>query len=193
MSLGVTIVNGGLGASDAAVWKIEGLLQQFANLDFRPLMEGWEKVLEADNRRGLLQGQDGEGKPLDAVTYRPKAVKSVDLSILPHNNLTSSHYRSLSGPPLIPRGQNSRAIVNFVTSNGRGDDGSWFALGAWKDVLDVDGRPFLDAHFEGKGHLPKRDLRGVRPQGLAEASEGLRRFLKGFFDAFPAAGPPPTF
>lgn len=188
MNLGVTILNG---SSSSPTWKIEDLLQKLAGVDFGPLMEGWEKVLQVDNRRGLLAGLDGEGNPLEPVTYRPKTVKSVDLAVLPHNNLTGSHYRSLDGPPLIPRGLGSRAVTNFRTSNGRLADGDWFAAGAWEDVLDVRGRPFLSGHFEGQGHLPKRDLRGVRPQAVAEASEGLRKFLEGFFSTFPEAGPAP--
>jgi phage gpG-like protein len=57
-------------------------------------------------------------------------------------------------------------------------------------VVSTRGVPFLDAHFTGAStgrghavHLPRRDLRGVRPQGRQEAvvalNEWLARLLKG--------------
>lgn len=181
-----------LGLSGAGLANLEAKLQTFASIDLTPVVEAWEVVLHDDNRRGLEAGLDGEGKPLEPVTYRPKAVKSVDMTILPHNNLTRSRYRSLSGPPLIPRGLQSRAITNYRTASAKLPSGDYAAVGAWEEILDVNGEPFLSAHFEGKNGLPIRDLRGVRPQALAEATEALRDFLSAFLSAHPQAGPPPS-
>src|SRR5947209_6256359 len=83
----------------------------------------------------------------------------------------------LGGPPLAPRGASSRVITNLFTQHGRDPaDNTWFAEGAWFEVVSTRGIPFLMAHFTGaatgRGHrvkLPVRDLRGVRPQGRQEA------------------------
>lgn len=189
--LGVSTDHGQLALKGAGLAKVEAALLDLADLDFGTVMEDWEKILQADNRRGLMQGLDGAGKPMEEVTYRPKAVNKVDLTILPFNNLTSSHYRSLGGPALAPRGLESRTIKNFRTASARLPSGDWAVVGAWEGIADVHGEAFIAAHFEGRGHLPKRDLRGVRPQALGEAEAALRQFLEGFFSTFPEAGPSP--
>ena len=70
-------------------------------LDFRA-------ILERDNYEGAMDGLDGFGVPLQEVTYRPDSRagsrKPINYTILANNNLTSSHYRTLDGPPLAPRG-----------------------------------------------------------------------------------------
>ncbi len=167
--------------------KIEASLLKLADADFGPLMTVWEDILQEDNRRGVLQGIGGDSKPLEPVTYRPKPVKSVDLTILPNNNLTPSHYRTLGGQPLAPRGVESRVIANFRTASARLPSGNWAVVGAWEGIADPQGRPFIGHHFEGRGHLPKRDLRGVRLQAQAEATAALREFLQGFLTTFPSS------
>lgn len=157
--------------------KVKGL----GEIDFVPLMKQWEDILHEDNRAGALAGLDGKGKPLAPVRYRPLAsLGRIVFTPLANNNLTASHYRSLDGPPLAPRRENSRIITNFRTSSGRLDDDSWQAVGAWEDVLSVRGLPFLRFHFKGSGRLPKRDLRGVRPSAVKRAREALRDFMRGF-------------
>jgi hypothetical protein len=51
-------------------------------------------------------------------------------------------------------------------------------MGYWEEVVSRDGRPFLHYHFDGTGRLPRRDLRGVRPAGVARALEALKAFGK---------------
>ena len=81
--------------------------------------------------------------------------------ILPNNNLSSSAYRQLTGPPLAPRGQFSRVITNFETTTFQTEThGSWVVIGTWKDVASPKGFHFLPALFE------TRNLRGVRPDDL---------------------------
>lgn len=152
-------------------------LERVHELDYTPLMLRWELVLKRDNAAGALAGLDGAGRPLRAATYRPKAVAHVDYRILPNNNLTGSHYRILAGPPLAPRGLDSRIVTQFRTSHVHEGPGEWAAIGAWEDVLDVKGRPFLRYHFRGDGNLPVRDLRGVRPAAVEAARREARDFV----------------
>ena len=78
------------------------------------------RTIEEDNRRGVLAGIDKDGGYMPAVTYRPvgkakrlnarqknaaKGRRGVFSGFGPaaaglHNNLTSSEYRRLDGPPL---------------------------------------------------------------------------------------------
>jgi hypothetical protein len=78
-----------------------------------------------------------------------------------NNNLTSTEYRRLDGPPLAPRRQFSRVITNFVTTSFQPEEhGPWIVVGTWKDVVSATGYHFLPDLFE------TRDLRGVRPDDL---------------------------
>lgn len=78
-----------------------------------------------------------------------------------NNNLTSTEYRKLDGPPLAPRRQFSRVVTNFVTTSFQPEEhGYWVVIGTWKDVVSVKGYHFLPALFE------TRNLRGVRPDDL---------------------------
>jgi hypothetical protein len=190
--------------------KIQAQLGRLIDPDAAPLMEEWEHILVADNRRGVLAGEDGDGNPMRPVTYRPRggvlkratprqrnrtrAGKGVFAGAGPYaaglnNNLSREEYLRLGGPPLAPRGANSRVITNYFTGHGR-EGNQWFATGAWFEVVSNRGVPFLEAHFTGAStgrghavHLPRRDLRGVRPQGRQEAvaalHDWLARLLKG--------------
>ena len=166
-----------------------------------PLMERWERVIEADNRRGVLAGTDRYGHPAPRLKYRPVGKplrltadqrlgqkanrrRGVYMGQGPaasglHNNLTSGEYRRLDGPRLAPRKQFSRVITNLVTGHGRepGDPRIWFAEGVWAEVVSVDGTPFLRFHFDGDGQA-KYDLRGVRIEGAAELVASLEAWAK---------------
>jgi len=148
---------------------------RLSDVDFTPLMIQWRAIMEEDNREARLAGQDGWGIPLAPVTYRPNPSGKPNHTILANNNLTTSWYRELSGPPLLPRGIESRAITAFKTGHFHLDN-RWEAVGAWEDVLTTDGRPLLPMHFHGGGHLPIRDLRHVRPQGMARVKAALHTF-----------------
>jgi hypothetical protein len=161
--------------------RLIGRLRALDEIDFEPLMLEWRKILEEDNEEGARLGLDGYGVPLDAVTYRPDPKagtrKPINYDIQNNNNLTSSHYRTLDGPPLAPRGMQSRIVTNFRTAHQR-DGKDWHALGAWEDVLSVQGIPFLGFHFRGEGNLPVRDLAHVRPGALARARQALVDFVR---------------
>jgi hypothetical protein len=170
----------------AGIDRLLGKLRSLEEIDFAPLMLEWETILREDNEEGAMKGLDGYGVPLAEVTYRPDpnvgTRKPINTTPLPNNNLTSSHYRSLDGPPLAPRGMQSRIVENFFTRSGR-DGRDWHTQGGWADVVSVSGIPFLPFHFNGEGNLPVRDLAHVRPSALKKAREALlafvNRFLKG--------------
>lgn len=164
-------------------------LRQIQHLDATPLMLSWTRIIEQDNRQGVMAGIDKDGVPMVPVTYRPLRYSSIR-SLSPtkaqrggfrgrgphasglHNNLTSFEYRRLGGPPLAPRGGSSRVITNLLTGHGREGD-QWYAVGYWEDVVSPKGNPFLRYHFTGAGRLPRRDLRGLRPAGQAKARTAL--------------------
>ena len=168
--------------------------------DARLLMISWQRIIVQDNRRGVLAGLDKDGAPMAPVTYRPEggvkgttpAQRNVANARLRkssyagfgmhaaglHNNLSSAEYRRLAGPPLAPRGASSRVITNLKTGYQRTTSAVWEAYGYWDEVVSTKGVPFLIAHFTGaevgRDHrvkLPRRDLRGVRPEGVALARE----------------------
>ena len=176
-------------------------LGALADPDAEPLMIRWRAIIEEDNKRGVLAGTDKDGRPMPPITYRPASAKPKSWSykqeqshLAKHghlgalgDNLTPAEYRKLGGPPLAPRGVRSRSVANLLTAHGRdpGSGHTWFAEGAWFDVVSPKGVQFLPAHFDGarcgRNHaikLPVRDLRGVRP---GVATRRSRRFGPGAY------------
>ncbi len=112
-------------------------LERIANPDATDLMQTWMRIIDQDNRRGVMAGLDKDGNPMAPVTYRPVGTpqKLTDAQRNTsnrrartgefhgrgpapagmNNNLTSREYRQLGGPPLAPRGQFSRVITNLLT------------------------------------------------------------------------------
>jgi hypothetical protein len=173
------------GFSAAGLNAIAAKFDKIRAADHTTLMLDWEATMLADNKRGVLAGEDKNGSPLLPVTYRPKGpalsgnrksdrgYKGFGPSAAGlHGNLSSSEYRRLSGPPLAPRGANSRVITNFFTRHGR-NGGQWFVEGAWLDVVSVSGVAFLAFLFA------LRNLAGIRPPGVAKAQrQTYQHFLK---------------
>lgn len=151
--------------------------------DVQPALEAGELILTEGNRRKVLSHQDGKGAPMIPVTYRGQAVaikrrsRSGDrfgttsgtfkgfgpLASGLNGNLTTAEYKKLTGPPLAPRGEQSRVITNMRTAIGQ-NGGQFYVTKTWMDVVDVKGRPFLMAHFKGQNGQKRRDLRGISPQ-----------------------------
>lgn len=181
--------------------RIQARLRKIADPDATPLMATWMRIIDDDNRRGILAGLDMNGNPMVPVTYRPGKAGTKPLTVeqrlgqapnskrgryaafgsvanAPNNNLTSSQYRLLTGPPLAPRGQFSRVITNLLTDydDSNRSRGRWEAWGYWDGVVSVKGVSFLKFHFDGEGHLPIRDLRGLRPAGRALQISSLREW-----------------
>ena len=119
-------------------------LEYLRSPDLTDLMVSFEGIIRNDNLRGILQGTDKDGIPLQEVTYRPKdkvvsigskaaekwrlgqkASRKHDLIFAGrgpaqsglHNNLTTAEYQQLDGPPLAPRRQFSRVISNLKTTH----------------------------------------------------------------------------
>lgn len=138
--------------------RIQGFEQ--ALNDLSPIMPTLEKIVWDDNAEGLLRGEDKDGRPLAPLSPR-----------------TLANPKRGPGGPLVPRGKMSRFIANYrVTSMQRGT-GSWILIGSWMNILSKSGVPFAPFHFEGSGHLPQRDLRGLRPAGMTKIREALRQWL----------------
>jgi hypothetical protein len=177
----------------------------------------WAKVIDDDNRAGVLAGTDRYGHPMAPVTYRPKggalkptaarrntnnarARRGAFAGFGPsasglHNNLTPAEYRRLAGPPLAPRGAFSRVITNLKTRMDRLGPWRFTVVGYWDDVVSTKGIPFLMAHFTGRRtgrnratRLPRRDLRGIRPEGRRRAFVALKAWAIDLLRSAPHGG-----
>ena len=181
-------------------------LKKLERPDAAPLMSLWVDIIIEDNRKGVLAGQDKDGNPMIPVTYRgmdkPKSARSRNKANLGtttgefkgfgplkgglHGNMTGGEYRKLTGPPLAPRGADSRVIANLRGQHSTqvGPSGQWVAEAAWDQVVSPTGYSFLPVHFNGKplgknGPKRRRDLRGVRPWGMRQARLALNTWIKG--------------
>ena len=180
--------------------RLRARLAKVANPDPTDLLLRITNVMDEDNRRGILKGEDGVGGYMVGVTYRPIGKKGVRLTVaqrlgqaprtkrgkssrigsgLEHvnNNLTSAEYRLLDGPPLAPRKQFSRVITNYEVKPRQIGARKWEVVGAWINVLSRKGVPFLRYHFEGAGRLPIRDLRGIRAWGMERIRSATRAWM----------------
>ena len=48
--------------------RLTARLRKIADPDAQPLMIAWTRIIDEDNRRGIMAGTDGEGKPMAPVT-----------------------------------------------------------------------------------------------------------------------------
>lgn len=107
------------------------------------------------------------------------------------NNLTTSQYKRLTGPPLAPRGPASRVISNYVVEVMAGSN-MVGVEGGWNDVVSAKGVSFLPFHFNGatssraffaasiggdNHHLPRRNLVGLRQWGKTQARKELNAWV----------------
>jgi hypothetical protein len=183
----------------AGLDRLKARFDKLANPNPVPLLITWMQILDDDNRKGVLAGLDKHGTPMIPVTYRPKEA-GVKLTVEQRlgqsarkgrgrfaafgssseglfNNLSSSSYRKLDGPPLAPRRQFSRVITNYIQRFGRLSTTAWEVVGYWDQVLSRQGIRFLHWHFDGTTKLPSRDLRGLRQWGVDRARETGRNWM----------------
>ena len=178
-------------------------LRRIANPDPREALQDCEQILVDGNREGVLAGLDKDNRPLVPVKYRTGTTIAVRTSrkitvfgvakfrgyqpkftglggFAEHGNLTTAQYKRLTGPPLAPRRDQSRVITNYVTRSSTAPDanGAWKVQAGWHDVLSRKGVPFLQAHFHGGGHLPVRNLAGIRPQTLRRCAQRINEFVR---------------
>lgn len=143
---------------EAFLARIQGF--QHAVHDITPIIPTLEEIVWNDNADGLMAGTDKDGR--DLVPLAESTLKR----------------RKGAGPPLIPRWRLSRFIANYrVTSIQKGSPSDWDIIGVWMNILSKTGVPFAEFHFEGRGRLPQRDLRGVRPAGQVKMQEALTLWL----------------
>lgn len=177
-------------------------LQALENLDLFPVAEQCEQIIVEGNRRGVLSGVDGEDRPMPALRYRNGAGKKTRNRRVPnfgttladatgrgvfasglHDNLTFAEYRELTGPRLAPRREQSRVIKNLFTRVDRPDDSTWVAVGAWLEVVGVDGTTeILPPHFDGVGQA-RYDLRPIRDADMQFCRNALETFANQNFFA----------
>lgn len=189
-------------------WRSLLIIAQAMDQWMPDIMIDAEKTISEGNRRGIMEGTQGDGSQMPATKYRgsmaaaTKTRKGNDYgrttgkykgpalvvngkrgkATKRNGNLTTAEYRKLTGPAMAPRGDESRSIANLFTRHFK-QGGTWIAQGAWINVVSAKGRPFLRYHFRGNGTLPRRDLRGVRPRDLAAFKRRsvaiLKRKLRG--------------
>jgi hypothetical protein len=189
-------------ADFAGLERVKARLGKIANPDATPLMLAWAKIIDEDNRRGIMAGLDKDGVPMAPATYRPRpSAVRITAGQKNHakaharrgefagygnhpaglnNNLTPAEYRRLGGPPLAPRGMFSRVVTNLRFRFARLSNGAWECVGTWDEVVNAVGKKFLGHLFDGKGRfgpIPKRDLRGVRPDGVERCRASLRAWM----------------
>lgn len=175
--------------------KLLAKLNRLGNIGYaemEPLLIEAEMILVEDNRKGVLSGMDVHGVSAPPLKYRGQRIHFPKVRARPAakfgrvfaqfqgtagDNLTTAQYQQLNGPRLAPRGEQSRVITNFRTQHGQ-QGGVYFVGGAWVNVVNKQGRPFLRYHFTGRGHNPKYDLRGIRRWGMEKTWEAVRRWAK---------------
>ncbi len=180
--------------------RLRARLAKIANPDPTDLLLSITIIMDEDNRRGILKGEDGNGNPMVLPIYRPVGKKGKPLTVAQrlgqrgglkkgrysrigsgashaNNNLTTAEYRLLDGPPLAPRKQFSRVITNYQVNPRQISLRAWEVVGAWINVLSVKNVPFLRYHFEGAGRLPIRDLRGIRDWGMGRIRTAMRAWM----------------
>ena len=139
--------------------------------DVRPLLEEFERILLKANKRTVLAGKQTSGQDMPPVQER----KGI--------------YKGKTGPPLAPSGLGSRVITLVDTAIGQMPGGkSFYATKVWDAIKSREGVPFMHYHFEGAGHNPVRDLRGIDEQGLQEALAATRIWAQKVFTFRKIAG-----
>ena len=155
--------------------RLRRMLDSMENPDFSQFMEQCEVAIHEGHIRGVMAGTDKDGVPMIETTYRNsnamplKKSRTISNSrfgapgMTKNDNLKTSEYVKLKGPPLAPRGLGSRVLRNFASESGLDADG-WYVTAYLVGIISRKGKPFMEYHFTGAGRLPKRDLRGIRPE-----------------------------
>lgn len=87
-------------------------------------------------------------------------------------------YEMLDGPPLAPNWEQSRIISNYKTYDMTTSGTSRVeTVSQWEDITNEKGESFMMDHFVGRGKAPKRDMRGLRPWGYANAEAQVLYFV----------------
>lgn len=185
----------GLGAITTA--QVEPLLNEWRDIlvedNRKGVLAGTDKF---DRPMPPLKYRDGTGAKTRARVRTSEAFGSLDRAAAAEtnraflgrhgrgknqvrfNNLKADQYRRQTGPRLAPRRTASRVITNLKTAWARLGTNSWHVVAGWEKVVSKKGVHFLPYHFDGMGHNPRYDLRGVRAWGRARAREALRDWIQ---------------
>lgn len=155
--------------------ELQAKLDRLSDPDPTAVLEALRDVLRADNHDGVLAGLDCDGVPMP-LTWRQQHAESQWASkVMPDGTRRSFKMVGFEeggdGPALAPHGEASHTIASLRTFFFQDGPGRWVVVGDWEDVVSKDGVGYLPFHFRGEGHLPVRDLAGLRPEGWARAGE----------------------
>lgn len=154
--------------------KIDPRSQEFRQA-VQPILDRLDKI----NEQERLAGLDRNGNRLPPPKYRPKAGSTKTpkgrrepkfANADAYGNLPPKAYLSLTGPRLAPQNRKSRIISNYrVSLEFRRNE--WRVRAGWLDILDRNGKPFLQYHINGSGKLPKCDIGAISKRALREISQ----------------------
>lgn len=131
---------------------IIAMCDRMSHPDLTPLAERLREIMIRDNRDGLLASTDSFGDPMTAL--EPSTIR---------------RGRGGDGPPLVPRGDASRAISDYRVEVEPGDRGITL-IGLWPTT------PFIHYHVTGTKHMVSRDPTGLRPSGQDAVRSALHDF-----------------
>lgn len=131
---------------------ITQLVDRLSHPDLTPLAERLREVMIRDNRDGLLAGTDSFGDPM--TDLEPSTIK---------------RGRGGGGPPLVPRGDASRAISDYDVTIEQGDN-RLLLIGGWPST------PFIHFHATGTRNMVSRDPVGIRPDGQEKIASAMHDF-----------------
>lgn len=128
------------------------MVDRVSHPDLTPLAETLRGIMIRDNREGLLAGTDSFGDPMTAL--EPSTIK---------------RGRGGDGPPLVPRGDASRAISDYRVEVEQ-EPGRMVLTGLWPSTT------FVHYHVTGTKYMVSRDPTGLRPDGQDRVRSALHDF-----------------
>lgn len=143
--------------SNNALTRLERRLRGLSKItpsQVQPLLTKWRDIIIEDNRSGVLAGTDKDGRP--ATPVKPRKGRG-------------------SGPRLAPKGVSSQVISKFEVKT---DATARSITAGWTGVRSKKGVAYLGYHFDGQGHNPRYDLRGVRPQARAKMANAMTTWIR---------------
>ena len=85
----------------------------------------------------------------------------------------------MTGPPLAPNNDNSRIMDPHSTAIGQMPGTTrFYATKNFDWIKSKKGVSFMQYHFEGKGNLPKRDMRGMSARSRPKVLRATRAWIE---------------
>lgn len=126
--------------------RLTARVQKLERPDATPLMATWMKIIEKDNRDGVLSGTDKDGAPMVLPKYRPRVVEKFRTTI---DGRAATGFRKV-GPSFgyMPRGEKLTAGQKLGARGGRGVFGGFGLMASGlhnnlttKEYQKLDGPP----------------------------------------------------